>query len=87
VIDFGGIKFFPEEAEQVPDAHPAVRPEAALLAVVKKFVATSPVVTEFQLFWLAKLCQDILLGTPGAGDLMVSLLRHPAATAMSKGRS
>ena len=77
---------FPSLSKNIYHFAKHVDDKAALLAVVKKFVATSPVVTEFQLFWLAKLCQDILLGTPGAGDLMVSLLRHPAATAMSKGK-
>ncbi len=52
---------FPSLSKYIYHFAKHVGDKAALLAVVKKFVATSPVVTEFQLFWLAKLCQDILL--------------------------
>jgi Reverse transcriptase (RNA-dependent DNA polymerase) len=63
-----------------------VEDKASLLAITRKFVEMSPVVTEFQLFWIAKLCQDTLLQTPGVGELMMSLLQHPAATPISKGK-
>lgn len=57
-----------------------------LLAVLKKFITTAPAVTEFQLFWLAKLCQDSLLHTSGVGELMIALFKHSAATPISKGK-
>jgi hypothetical protein len=77
---------FPSLSKNIYHFAKYVADKAALLGVVKEFVRKSPVVTEFQLFWLGKLCQDVLLETPGVDGVMIALFQHPAATPISKGK-
>lgn len=66
-------------AKHVPD-------KASLLTLLRNFVLKAPIVTEYQLFWIAWICQDQLLKTAGIGDLLQALLDHSAATSITKGK-
>ena len=43
-------------------------------------------ITEYQLFWFAKMVEDYLLKTPRAGDLLMALYEHENATDISKAK-
>lgn len=57
-----------------------------LLVLIQKFVTTNIQVTEFQLFWIAKIFETYLRDIVGADDLLVALYEHPNATDISKAK-
>lgn len=59
---------------------------AEIDAIVSGFLDSSPLATEYQLFWLAKLAEDFLAESPGYGDLLWKLYRHPNATVVSRAK-
>jgi DNA-binding transcriptional MerR regulator len=63
-----------------------VKDRSALLGVVRDFLRDSEVVSEFQLFWMAKICEEYLLKVQGVGDVMAGLIDHPSATTISKAK-
>jgi hypothetical protein len=58
----------------------------ALADMVWSYLKKSKQVTEFQLFWLAKLLQEYLLETPRAKDLLGLLFNNASATNISKAK-
>ena len=57
---------------------------SSLSTIVFDFLENS--VSEYQLFWLAKLCEEYLLEEANAGDLLARLFEHPGATSISKAK-
>jgi hypothetical protein len=51
---------------------------------INTFLNTNRFVTEYQLFWFAKICEEYLLATPMAGDILIKLFDHPNASTISK---
>jgi hypothetical protein len=49
-------------------------------------VTSGSKLTEFQMFWFAKITEDLLLKQPQAGRLLTSLYEHEAATIISKAK-
>lgn len=80
------LKRFPALSKNVFYFAAHVEDRAELLAVVDNFVSNSDFVTEYQLFWLAKLCEEYLLDERGIGELFVGLLDHSSATVISKAK-
>jgi hypothetical protein len=54
--------------------------------VVAQFLHNSPNATEYQLFWLAKLAEDFLAGSPLFGDILMTAFHHPRATIVSRSK-
>ena len=65
--------------EHIPD-------KEAISALAADFIEKSKHITEYQLFWLAKLLDVRLLGTKRAADIVGGLYDHPNATAISKAK-
>ncbi|WP_177176152.1 antiviral reverse transcriptase Drt5 [Trichormus sp. NMC-1] len=42
--------------------------------------------TEYQLFWMAKMCEDFLLETASVGELLYALYEHRSATTISQAK-
>ncbi|MDA3821290.1 MAG: RNA-directed DNA polymerase [Bacteroidales bacterium] len=51
---------------------------------IDTFLSNNGFVTEYQLFWFAKICQEYLLATPKVGDILIKLFDHPNASTISK---
>jgi Reverse transcriptase (RNA-dependent DNA polymerase) len=51
-----------------------------LCNLLDKFVNTARTATEDQLFWIAKIAEDYLLGTAGYSKLLLRVYQHSAAT-------
>ena len=66
-------------SEYVEDAN-------SLLSIVIDFLEDSVSVSEYQLFWLAKLCEKYLLRETNVGDVLARLFEHSAATSISKAK-
>jgi hypothetical protein len=60
--------------------------EESLLQIVNEYLSDRGLPTEYQLFWIAKLCEDRLLSAKGVGDVLARLLDHPQATAVSRAK-
>lgn len=58
----------------------------SLLSITANFLENSSSVSEYQLFWLAKLCEEYLLEEADVGSLIARLFEHPAATSISKAK-
>ena len=48
-----------------------VEDKAELLAFIRDYVKDSTFVSEFQLFWLGKLCEERLMEQDGVGDVLL----------------
>jgi hypothetical protein len=57
-----------------------------LLGMINDFISSSTTPTEYQLFWLTKLCEDELLNESGIGDVLGRIYEHPHATTISKAK-
>jgi len=53
---------------------------------VLKFLKNSPLATEYQLFWLAKLAEDFLSESSKYGDIILSAYEHPNSTTISRAK-
>jgi hypothetical protein len=53
---------------------------------IASFVNASPLATEYQLFWLAKVAEDYFSASSHYGDLLWKLYQHPNATTISKAK-
>ncbi|MDD2466022.1 MAG: reverse transcriptase domain-containing protein [Desulfobulbus sp.] len=51
---------------------------------IDTFLSNNRFVTEYQLFWLAKICEQYLLATAKVGDILIKLFDHSNATTISK---
>lgn len=58
----------------------------ALSGLIKRFLKKSRHVTEFQLFWLAKLAEERLADTQDYGDILIALYDHDNSSAVSKAK-
>ena len=58
----------------------------SLLSIVIDFLEDSVSVSEYQLFWLAKLCEEYLLEESNVGDVLARIFEHTAATSISKAK-
>lgn len=57
-----------------------------LTTLLKNHVRSSHHLSEYQLFWLAKICEDFLLGSYDAGNLLHALWEHSSSTVISKAK-
>lgn len=80
------LRRFPALSKNVFHFSAHVDDKAELLAFIRDYVKESLFVTEYQLFWLAKLCQEYLLREKEVGEVLGLLLEHPAATVISKAK-
>ena len=77
---------FPALSKSVFHFSAYVEDTAELLSIVRNHIRDADYVPEFQLFWLAKLCEGYLLDESGVGDIFADLLDHQSATVISKAK-
>ena len=77
---------FPALSKSVFHFSAYVKDTTELLSIIRSHIREADYVTEFQLFWLAKLCQEYLLDESGVGDIFADLLDHQSATVISKAK-
>lgn len=63
-----------------------VKDTEALATLLVKYLKETPVVPEYQLFWIGMMLEDYLLGTKAAGNLINTLYSHPWATSVTKAK-
>jgi hypothetical protein len=77
---------FPSLSRNIYNFAAYVSDKTELAALIHKYLKTAVVVTEDQLFWIAKLAEDYLSATAKYGDILALLLDHPSATLISKAK-
>ena len=80
------LRRFPALSKSVFHFSAYVEDTTELLSIVRSHIREADYVTEFQLFWLAKLCEAYLLDESGVGDIFADLLDHQSATVISKAK-
>lgn len=67
------LQRFPNIVRSVYQKASAITEDEALAVAILQFVAASPTLLEYQVFWLAKLVEERLLKTKACGDLLMAL--------------
>ena len=57
-----------------------------LRVILSRLLSQPNYLSEYQLFWMAKIVQDYLLLTPQVGEVIIGLLDHPNASQISKAK-
>lgn len=89
VMEFlpGLIRDFPSLAKRLYFFCSEVEDKAEVVAALREYVDNAETqITEYQLFWFAKMAEDYLLKAPKVGELLISLYEHPEATDISKAK-
>lgn len=93
--DYGSdvLEYIPDFLERFPNLSKNiyyfcdhVDDKSAIGSAVLKFVNDTEWLTEYQLFWLAKLLESQLLNTASASDLLARLFEHPNATDITRAK-
>jgi hypothetical protein len=81
------IRDFPSLAKRLYYFCSEVDDKAEVVSALRNYVNDADTqITEYQLFWFAKMAEDYLLETRDVGKLLISLYEHPAATDISKAK-
>lgn len=89
VMEFlpGLIRDFPSLAKRLYYFCKEVQDKSEIVAAVREYVDDEEAqITEYQLFWFAKMAEDYLLKASKVGDLLIALYEHPAATDISRAK-
>ena len=83
----GLIRDFPSLGKRLYYFCSEVDDKKEVVAALREYVDdTETQITEYQLFWFAKMAEDYLLKSPNVGELLLSLYEHPEATDISKAK-
>jgi hypothetical protein len=80
------IKDFPGLAKRLYYFCGSYEDKSVISGALLALLQSGSKLTEFQMFWFAKITEDLLLADPVAGQLLMSLYEHDAATVMSKAK-
>src|SRR5262249_41703430 len=71
---------FPSLSRRIYSSCQHVTDVGELVGLLGRFVKTAKTATEDQLFWIAKMAEDYLQGTPLCSQLLMHVYERPAAT-------
>lgn len=77
---------YPNLAKQAYDYFKAVEDNEIVSELMYNRLVNENNLTEYQLFWMAKMIEDFLLTTEYAGGIIHELYNHPSATLITKGK-
>ena len=80
------LRRFPNLSKSIYHFCSHIHDKADLLSVVKPLLNSDAELTEFQLFWLAKVFEEYLTNEPGAAEVVHRLYEHPNATDISRAK-
>jgi hypothetical protein len=81
------IREFPSLAKRLYYFCSELEDKQEVITALRDYVDdTDTQITEYQLFWFAKMAEDYLLSTPSVGELLISLYEHQEATDISKAK-
>lgn len=74
------LERFPSLTRRIHSYSKHIEDATELGTLLDKFVSKTKTATEDQLFWIAKIAEDYLLGTSGYSKLLLRVYQHAAAT-------
>ncbi len=80
------IRDFPGLAKRLYYFCASYEDESVVADALIELLKSGSKLTEFQMFWFAKITEDLLLKNPAAGNLLTALYEHDAATVISKAK-
>jgi len=80
------LREFPNLAKNMYVFSRYISDREALSSTILDYLKRTPIIPEYQLFWLGMMLEDYLLDTRVAGELLDSLYTHPWATSISKAK-
>ena len=80
------LRRFPNLGKSIYHFCSHIDDKAELLSVVKSLLNSDAELTEFQLFWLAKVFEEYLVGETDAAEVVHRLYEHPNATDISRAK-
>jgi hypothetical protein len=80
------LRRFPNLSKSIFHFCSHIEDKADLLSVVKPLLNSDAELTEFQLFWLAKVFEEYLMDEVGAAEVVHRLYEHPNATDISRAK-
>ncbi len=82
----GFLSRFPNLSKSIFHFCAHIDDKSNLLAIVKPLLSSDAELTEFQLFWLAKVFEEYLMDESGAAEVVHRLYEHPNATEISRAK-
>lgn len=87
LVRFGDLlREFPNLAKNVYVFSKNIADRDALAALILDYLKRTPIIPEYQLFWIGMMLEDYLLTTKQAGALLMELYGHPWATSITKAK-
>jgi hypothetical protein len=80
------LREFPNLAKSMYVFSRNIADREALAQIILEYLKQTPVIPEYQLFWIGMMAEDYLLKTKSAGELLNVLYAHPWATAITKAK-
>lgn len=80
------LRRFPNLSKSIFHFCSHIEDKADLLAIIKPLLKSDGELTEFQLFWLAKVFEEYLMDEVGAAEVVHRLYEHPNATDISRAK-
>jgi hypothetical protein len=80
------IRDFPSLVKRIYYFCSDIDDKDSLVESLNEHIQSEGLVTEYQLFWFAKMVEDYLLEAEGAGDLLRALYEHGQATDISRAK-
>lgn len=77
---------FPYLARNIAIFCDHVTDDAELLSILRTFITGHEVITEYQLFWIARIAEKKLLRQNGVGQLLLALYDHPSASQITRAK-
>lgn len=80
------IREFPSLAKRLYYFCSKAEDKSEVVSALLEYIKEDTQITEYQLFWFAKMAEDYLLKASKVGDLLISLYEHDEATDISKAK-
>jgi hypothetical protein len=80
------LREFPNLAKNMYVFSRNIEDREALADLILSHLNQTPVIPEYQLFWIGMMAEDYLRGTKAAGELLNVLYAHPWATSVTKAK-
>lgn len=80
------LEKFPSLSKKIYYFCHGIQDKSSLADTIEQFLEEAEIVTEEQLFWIAKIAEDLLNETRDYASLLMQIYEHPNSTAISKSK-
>lgn len=80
------LRRFPNLSRNIYHFCEYIEDKGQIAEIIREILKQRNYVTEYQLFWIAKIAEDYLRGTSNIGELLYLLYEHPNASTISRAK-